>query len=467
MPKRRVRAVLATFAIVALLTAAGAAWGDRRAQVHEASALILLNPLVGSPFSPENTRDSLVNLETEAQLVRSDAVARMVASDTTSDASVSELLRDLSVEVPPNTQLLKLTYRARADATAVQRAQAFARAYLRYREERSRAELADRNAQIQEQIRERTERRGKATIELGKVPPQGSAAVLLQQELIEITSQIGQLRTQSAALQTESSDPGQMVTPAAPQGAPPLGWTVLGSLAGLTVGAGLSVALGATRRHRHPTLGDDVALQHLLTERGVPFLGSSDAVDEVRGNLLAAPFAQPATLLVAGLGQVDGALDRGRALADSLVRAERRALVVDLSTDGADLPREFAQEDTVLDDLIASPRMGLLLLQLQKRADVVLLLVGPAHGVRARVLASRADRILLECDSEVTPTQLTTALQDAERSGTPIAGVVRVVRHIATRRRPRRVRRAQRARRARRAARATRVAAPALPVARP
>ena len=48
--------------------------------MHEATAVILLNPTEGNPFAPDSTAGvNLVDLETEAQLVLSDEVAGLVA----------------------------------------------------------------------------------------------------------------------------------------------------------------------------------------------------------------------------------------------------------------------------------------------------------------------------------------------------------------------------------------------------
>jgi hypothetical protein len=454
--KPSARVITLAVAVTAILTAGGATWGQRQDEVHEATAVILVNPLVGSPFSPDNTRDDLVNLATEAELVTSDAVARLVGQELAPAASLDDLLSGVSVEVPPNTQLLRISARSTTSELAVERAQAFAGTYLTYRERRAKSELADRSAQVDEQIRERSARLAKAAAELDLSTPGGTRATLLQQELIEITSQIGQLRTQRAALQAEPSNPGQLVTPASPVPGPPLGWTVLGGLSGLLVGLGSAAVLATARARRDPSLRHDDDLRRLLVPQGIPFLGRSDAPDDIRAILLADHPRRPLVLLLATVGAPVNLTPVAAALARSMVRSEHQTLLVDLGgsatesgtkqppgltdvlhelttahdlLDEADgVPGRLGPGSTPgqLDDLVAAPRMSDVMEDLRKRADVLLLVSGPFGERLSRTLMGYADAAVLGC-GDVTAEQLLGAISDMGRGVTPVAGVVRVV----------------------------------------
>lgn len=462
-PGGRPLTIALALVVAGALSAAGSAWGHRQDAIHEATAVILVNPLVGSPFSPDNTRDALVNLQTEAQLVTSDAVARLVDEQLASGESLSALLAAVSVDVPPNTQLIRVTARAATADQAVRRAQAFAETYLKSREARSRSELADRGAQLDEQIRERSASQAAAASELDRAAAGGTRAVLLQQELIEITSQIGHLRTQRAAVQAESSSPGQVVTPATPRHGPPLGWTVLGALAGLLVGLGSAVALGAARTRRDPALRSDEAMQQALDSLRVPFLGQADKPDDVRTNLLAHQPCQSLVLVLATARADPGALACGERLAASLARSERQTLLVDMigpdPTDegnswrsapgitdlllGLAAPRQLLDEapsaagtpgvlgpgssPEALDNLVSAPRMQDLVEELRKRSDVLLMVAGAVHDRRTRALMVHADAVLIEC-GETTVGELTQTIAEVRRAGTSVAGVIRTPR---------------------------------------
>ena len=80
--------------------------GLRRAEDHTAQASILVSPLDGNPYYPSGRGDDLINLETEAQLMKSDPVANAVAERIGDPGSTADMLSGLSVSVPANTQIL-------------------------------------------------------------------------------------------------------------------------------------------------------------------------------------------------------------------------------------------------------------------------------------------------------------------------------------------------------------------------
>jgi hypothetical protein len=459
-PARRAAALRRGLVVVVACTlpgvAAGVWWGDRTEAVHEATAVILVNPLEGNPFSPDGTGDELVNLETEAHLVTSDSVGRLVGRRTGGDTPLGELLAGISVTVPPNTQILQITARAAASADAVERAQAFAETYLAYRQARSESELFDRAAQVQEQIGERNAELRRTATALDAAAARSPQALLLQQELAEITSQIGQLRTQRAVLETQPANPGQVVTPAAvPSSALP-GWTVLGGVAGGALGLGCAIAMVTVRARRDPRISDVEDLVELLAVVDVPYLGPSDQPVRIRGGLLAAATARPLVVLLGGLGGADPDRSCAPGLSSCLARAELETVLVDLEhrdgTAGASkrlglvdllLERTTAHDllgDDVqvgyvgagttpprLDDLTSAPRMWDLVEELRKRADVVLLAGGPLGEARTRALLPLADRVVLEVGDLLTADGLTRAVDEVRRCGSTLAGVVRQV----------------------------------------
>jgi uncharacterized protein involved in exopolysaccharide biosynthesis/MinD-like ATPase involved in chromosome partitioning or flagellar assembly len=135
--------------VVLLLTACavGAADMVTRAmpQIYESSTSVLVQPAGQDTNVVGGRTKGDINLDTEAQLVRSTAVA-VGAADLLRDTSPPDLLaRDVLVEVPPNTSVLVITYAAADPARAQAGSHAFAEAYLRNREASAQAEL---NAQI-------------------------------------------------------------------------------------------------------------------------------------------------------------------------------------------------------------------------------------------------------------------------------------------------------------------------------
>src|SRR5699024_10528376 len=124
-------------------------------QDYTAQASILIVPLDGNPFSASGSGDDLVNLQTEAQLVKSDAVAELVRKDLNSPVPLDVLRDGLTVSVPPNTQVLTVAYTSADRSIALARAQSFAESYLDYRHTRAESMIKSQAASIDDRIAKR------------------------------------------------------------------------------------------------------------------------------------------------------------------------------------------------------------------------------------------------------------------------------------------------------------------------
>ncbi|MGI3784465.1 MAG: hypothetical protein ACRYG2_27205, partial [Janthinobacterium lividum] len=87
----------------------GALVGLRLASVHTATASVLVSPLNGNPYASTGNQTSLVNLETEAQLVSSAPVLAAVQQKV-DGVDASGLQSGLTVTVPANTQILTIAF---------------------------------------------------------------------------------------------------------------------------------------------------------------------------------------------------------------------------------------------------------------------------------------------------------------------------------------------------------------------
>jgi capsular polysaccharide biosynthesis protein len=256
-------------------TALGIAAGLRRAEDHTARASILVSPLDGNPFYPSGRGDDLINLETEAQLVRSDAVARATAERIGDPADPGDMLSGLEVSVPANTQILNIAYTAGSDAVAVRRAQGFAEAYLDFRKARSEEVTRAKTERIQSQINTQN----KALSDLvsrANTETNPARKSLLNEQIDGVTSQVGQLQAQLAELQTGSVDPGQVITPAAVVSRSALTALLTYALAGGLIGLLLALAIVVVRARAENRIhhADDIE------PSGLPLLGSV-SMDEV------------------------------------------------------------------------------------------------------------------------------------------------------------------------------------------
>ena len=434
---RRRRAAVAVVVLAALvLGGLGAAAGAWRAQGSTAEAVVLVAPLEGNPFSPEGQGEELVNLESEAQLVRSESVATLVARGLADPVAVDDLLRGVTVEVPVNTQILQIGYQAATPAVAAERAQAFATRFLAYRQQRAESLIAGRRERVASQIEAESRRLSRV---VGQLPDAGSPAerTLLQGRADAGAAQIAALRGQLAELSVGSLDPGQIVTPATADDAgagPPLALLggAAGALLGLLAGTALVLArgwsAGGLRR------ADDA------TGLGVPVVGEVDAADleqgpdaeqvrrlrsAVLGRLV--PGDQGSSVLVTRVGaevddhpsgladvlaraaaqsQVPTLLVRTRAFAPAggaaraglaeVLRGHRRLDAVLVAESEHLEVLDVGQEVGALDDLVVSPTMRRVLAECARRADLVVVDAAALGGPGGRALVEMVDALLLE-----------------------------------------------------------------------
>ncbi|QSB15903.1 hypothetical protein JQS43_06105 [Natronosporangium hydrolyticum] len=100
---------------------------------------------------PESA-ESRLNLDTEAQVVRSIDTASRVGEMINSTEPPAELARRVNVLVPPNTTFLEISFEAGTPERAQAGAHAFAEAYLAQREETAQQEVNDRIERLSNQI---------------------------------------------------------------------------------------------------------------------------------------------------------------------------------------------------------------------------------------------------------------------------------------------------------------------------
>jgi len=226
--------LVVTLAVIGAL--AGVVAAESRGGAYTAEASVLLTPLDGNPFSPGGRGDDLVNLQTEAELVRSDEMGERVIDLLDLEASTSDVISGLDVENPPNTQVLVLRYTATDRDRAIERAQGFADAFLEFREARATTLIENRIALAQDQIsdqqaevRSLTERFTNA-----RAP---EVRALVNEQIDVATTQLNQLETQLATYESAATAPGQVITPAGSASADPLRSPVLLGVVGAVLGA--------------------------------------------------------------------------------------------------------------------------------------------------------------------------------------------------------------------------------------
>jgi capsular exopolysaccharide synthesis family protein len=261
-------------AISLLMLAVAVFVSRRQTPVYESEARVLVVPIdLGTETGPEEP-----NLATEAQVLSSVAVAIIVTERTESSEAPRTLLGDLSVDQPTDTDILEIAYRDADPETARDFANAFAQAYLEYRESIADEAVAQAREAIELELetlqrRLRTVERLLAPLDLDD-PDRGS----LQGEQSLLQTLI--LQAQLAQLQIpQEVSVGRVIQPASIPSSPISPNHVVngafGLVAGLALGGGLAFLRERTSGRVRTT---DEAEDYL----GAPVLGAIPRVPQWR-----------------------------------------------------------------------------------------------------------------------------------------------------------------------------------------
>lgn len=203
-----------------------------------------------------------VDLDTEAQIVTSSAVATIAGKTLHSSLTPYALSQQVSVTVPPNSEVLDIACRASTPAGAVACAQAFATAYLQNRSATSSAAVNQQLNSLRGQVTKLQRSIAGLNTKISGLPSNSPQRISAQAQLSGDQSQLRSLTTSVANLQKAGaqSSGGRIITVASPPGKPssPKKSIVIpsGLVAGLLLG--LIAAFVWDRRDKHIHRAADV-----------------------------------------------------------------------------------------------------------------------------------------------------------------------------------------------------------------
>lgn len=462
--------------LLVVMTLAGAAAGVavamRQGLHYTASASILLNPLQGNPFAPDGRGDQLVNLETEAQLVRTEGVTKLVKRELRLDVSDEALRERVDVENPTNTQVLRISYTASSREEALRGAQVFAESYLDYRSSRAQAIIDARLVRVRGQQSKLQEALSEATEELTDTDEGSARHALLEERIGALASQLASLEAEVSTLTTTDLMPGQVISPAeVPLSAGGTDAIVLGGaggVGGLLVGALLALLRTRGDNRIHDPADVEAADLRLLgvvpdSERYTaamaanPTQGLPECYRAIRTAVLTSLERPPTILSVAGASAEVSVAPEATAVATGLARAGFNVALVDavgettqmlagrtlpglaeLLAGEADLrnvlvqPEDhlvllpFGQPQRGTMDQLLSPRMLATIRRLRDWYDYVIIAGQSAAGADGQTLAALADGVVLVAVRGVTTHgELTACMSALARVQTvPVGAVV-------------------------------------------
>jgi len=231
--------------VIALLTFGVALLvSSRRTPIYESQARILVTPV--DNIGADSGALSTPNLATESELVASVAVAEIVATNLNIPGPPRDLLGNLSVDNPTDTEILAVAYRDLSPLQAQRRAMGFAEAYLQYREETASQAILKSAEAIQAEIAVLTQQ-----LQTTQRRLQGMSATDPQRDSLEaeaslLRTNILQRQLDQASLPREVTV-GRIIQPAPLPSSPVSPNHVVNGAFGLVAGLALGIGLAFLR----------------------------------------------------------------------------------------------------------------------------------------------------------------------------------------------------------------------------
>jgi capsular exopolysaccharide synthesis family protein len=253
--------------VTLVVTMLAAAYSLTRTPTYTSTAEVLARSTLTSPFD-SNAPD--VNLQTESRVVTSTAVAEIARTLLNSSARPEQLLDRVSVTVPPEAEVMEVTFSDTDPASAKAGAEAFAEAYLQFRSQQATETVARYANSLQTQIGDLDTQIAAQNRAVGKLDPNSESWREAMRELDSLEAMRISLQQQLATATTVSVDPGQVIQKAGLPRSPSSPRHGFDIAMGLFLGLVLGVVLAVARDRYRDRITDADALEQ---STGVPVLG--------------------------------------------------------------------------------------------------------------------------------------------------------------------------------------------------
>ena len=184
----------------------------------------------------------VVNLDTEAQIVKSSSVAAIAARTLHTPLTPTALLQNVSVAVPANSSVLQVSCQAKSAAQASVCANAFAAAYIQNRDASAAATIDSERKTVRGELTSLEKSTTRLNLQISAFPINSPQRASAEAQLQSDTGQLKSLANEAASLsaQAAANSGGSIITKATPPAtaSSPKKKIILpsGLLAGLLVG---------------------------------------------------------------------------------------------------------------------------------------------------------------------------------------------------------------------------------------
>ncbi len=450
-----------------VVTAIAGLFAYQHSNKYQATATVLVRPLIGNAFSTttSTTSDAVdVALQTESGLVSSNKVV-LLANASGLNANST----DVSATGGTGTQLVQITFTADSSAGARHGANVFADAFLAYRRDLAiKAVDAQVSLLTSSQARLQKELAAAQTLAAKKNAPKSA-----QSQVSQLSSQIGSLTSQINQAKSTPTQPGLLTAPAisATGGAWWLAIAITLAAALVAIAGGGLIALWIESRKDTiyatydpapadvPILGLIPGLEwsppvreafRVSATSMLAIIGSSDTADGQRGlPITVAPLtgSEPATMVARRLASALANAGYGTTLVDAGVHERRIGDVLGLPPT-AGLSEVLLKDRNASELLVEVGRFRMLpagtsvslardryageqfksvLARLAADADYVVVYGSAASTADGLAVACATQRVILVInDTTTTHAQLLAARQELERLNVSVVGAIAV-----------------------------------------
>ena len=242
--KRQLALILA---IMVLGAAAAAAYSFRRTPVYDSTSTVLVRAITTNAFDPGQRIDQQLNMFNQRQLAQSEPVAAVAAKSLETTATPTQLLEHVRVDVPANSQILRVHYSDTVPLTAQRGADAFAKAYLAFREADARTQASTSQRSIQKDVARLQKDASAAEKAISDPNADSNARQAAQARLTSINNRLQPLLAQLNGFLSLDFTPGTVIAAADLPGSPASPNHRLDVGIGLLVGLFLGVVLAFVR----------------------------------------------------------------------------------------------------------------------------------------------------------------------------------------------------------------------------
>ena len=162
--------------------------------------------------------NSAVNLDTEAQIVKSSSVAAIAARALHTPLTPTALLQNVSVAVPANSSVLQISCQAKSAAQASVCANAFAAAYIQNRNASAAATIDSELKTVRGELTSLEKSTTRLNLQITSFPVNSPQRASAESQLQSDTGQLKSLANQAASLsaQAAANSGGSIITKATP-----------------------------------------------------------------------------------------------------------------------------------------------------------------------------------------------------------------------------------------------------------